>query len=54
MQCICAICRCIGHKNDAVIDVVGKITFSIVVCHALVQGADVQVTREDDAVIGAV
>ena len=36
-----------------VIDVVEKISYSMIMCSALVLGEDVQVTREDDVVIDA-
>ena len=56
MRYICARCRCTdvqaAQEDDAVIDVVGKKSYSMVLGSAFVLGVDVQVTIKDDAVIG--
>ena len=41
----------VTREDGAIIDVAGKINYSMVYCSAFVLGVDVQVTRKDDAII---
>ena len=44
----------VTREDDVVLDVVGLISYSMVLCSVFVPDVDVQVTREDDVVLGVV